>query len=152
MVKGVGDDEGLEEMKDVAVEMPKHTKRRDTFAGSPPFSSPQDKDFAQAKAARRTEIFAAIPEQGPVDAPTPPKSKSTGVLERAVDSFFESPNKRQGHKPPKRRRWSGGLSLAAKPAAHSPTYKPVSKPAAGSKPAAAPAPAPVGKKPPARFL
>ena len=29
MVKGVGEDEGLEEVKGVAVMMPKHTKRRD---------------------------------------------------------------------------------------------------------------------------
>ena len=35
MVKGVGEGEGLEEVKGVAVEMLKHTKRRDTHAGSP---------------------------------------------------------------------------------------------------------------------
>ena len=70
MVKGVGDDEGLEEMKDVVVEMPKHTKRRETFAGSPHFDSPKDKDFSRAKAARK-QLFAAIPEQGDVNAPTP---------------------------------------------------------------------------------
>ena len=32
MVQGVGDDPGLEEVKGVAVEMSKHTKRRSTHA------------------------------------------------------------------------------------------------------------------------
>ena len=68
--------------------MPKHTKKRETFAASPPFDSPQDMDLSQAKAARRTELFAAVPEEGDVNTPTPPKSKSTGHLERAVASFF----------------------------------------------------------------
>ena len=87
MVKGAGEVEGLEEVKGVPVEMPKHTNRRDTHSGSPPFDSPQDEDFAQAKGARKTE-FGAFPDQGPVDAANPPKSKSTGNSERAVDSFF----------------------------------------------------------------
>ena len=116
--------------------MPKHTKRRETFAESPPFDSPQDEDFAQAKAARRTELFAAIPEQGDVNAPTPPpKDRSTGVLEKAVDSFFESPTKRGDYRPApaKGNKWSN-VALGIPPV----------RPAGKTTPA--------GKKPPARFV
>ena len=120
MVKGVGEDEGLEEVKGVPVVMPKHTKRRDTHSGSPPFGSPQDEDFAQAKGARKTE-FGAPPIQGPVDAPTPPKSKSTGHLERAVEVFFESPIRASGKPAPKGRFLNlSGSKPAAKPAATKP--------------------------------
>ena len=120
MVKGAGEDEGLEEVKGVPIEMPKHTKRRDTHSGSPPFSSPQDEDFAQAKGARKTE-FGALPSQGPVDAPTPPKLKSTGVLEKAVDTFFESPL-RPSVKPASKGKM---LNLSgSKPAAKPPAVKP----------------------------
>ena len=123
MVKGAGEDEGLEEVKGVPVEMPKHTKRRDTHSGSAPFGSPQDEDFAQAKGSRKTE-FGAPPIQGPVDAPTPPKSKRTGHLEKAVDSDFESPIRASG-KPAAKGRFLNlsGSKPAAKPAANKPATR-----------------------------
>ena len=123
MVKGVGEDEGLEEVKGVPVEMPKHTKRRDTHSGSPPFGSPKDEDFAQAKGARKTE-FGAPPIQGPVDAPTPPKSKSTGHLEKSIKQFFESPIRASG-KPAAKGRFLNlsGSKPVAKPAAPKPANR-----------------------------
>ena len=93
-----------------------NTQRRDTHSGSPPFDSPQDEDFAQAKGARKTE-FGALPTQGPVDAPTPPKSKSTGHLEKSIEQFFESPIRASGKPAPKRRFLNlSGSKPAAKPA------------------------------------
>ena len=58
--------------------------------------------------SKRTQKFGTLPDEGVVDAKTPGRTKAKRVADssKALESFYQSPIKKDSHRPAQKKLWT----------------------------------------------